>query len=371
MTPKRKGFLWLALPAVLLAAQPPTLPAPQAERLQGCRELGVTAQAEPNIYDWRYGLASPDGTYVVEGHHLGSHGCHDIQIFKCPTRQSSPHIGCDGIFPPESPDVVFVDKWLSDSELLITRAGESQVIDASGYFEDGQTQLPVPDQELGLSPDGQWKLFHSWRDGMPELYRSHPDGTDAQRLTVSQSGETFYGWSPDKQWLIFDYSPPDQPRLPYRMHLDGTEFAPLITQAGDWQTLAFSPDSQWLLVQDYAPDGSDNSLNLVIYRLHIPDGVLTRLTDPHTSYWFVDWSPHGEVLTFHWLEGSELRRYDLFDLKTGSMTSVFTGEFAEFEGWENDGANLLFSVYWTSDDKTHWYRASANGLTVEEVAPQK
>lgn len=365
----RVGLLLTSLAALLLITPtPPFTPTERDERLDGCRELGVYPVPQPYVDVGNYSIASPDGTYVVSGRHLGSHGCHDIIIYQCVNQQASPTIGCEGIFPPESREVVLADEWVSDHELRITRKGQTQVIDARLYFSANAVRSTPADQQLGMSPDGTWMIFNSWRDGMPELYRMRLDGSDVQRLTRSIGIETLYGWSPDGAWMILDYALPYQLPLPHRMRPDGSAIEPLISEAGSWQTLAFSPDSRWLLVQGYAPDAKTDGLNTVIYRVSIPDGALTRLTDPAFSYWFESWSPDGRALTFTWTGRANERGFDLIDLDTGVVTRLIEGNFAEFYGWIDDHAAGVFGIYDAESGTRRLYRADQDGTTIRPIA---
>ena len=51
------------------------------------------------------------------------------------------------------------------------------------------------------SPDGQWIVFTSERNGSADLYRVKPDGTGLQRLTTNRAYEDQADVSPDGQKL--------------------------------------------------------------------------------------------------------------------------------------------------------------------------
>src|SRR5262249_12843322 len=150
---------------------------------KGCADLGVNTTLAADPAGWTYSIPSPDGTYVAEGFHHGSHGCHSITIYQCVNQQSSGRIGCEGIYPTDSSDLVFANKWTSDHELSISRAGDAQIINALEIFDADSEQAQAYDQMLSVSPDGDWQIFRSFRDGMSELYRMRLDNTDVQRLT--------------------------------------------------------------------------------------------------------------------------------------------------------------------------------------------
>lgn len=62
---------------------------------------------------------------------------------------------------------------------------------------DGSNPKPLAshpdlDYNAAFSPDGQWIVFTSHRNGSADLYRVHPDGSGLQRLTDhSEKGANF------------------------------------------------------------------------------------------------------------------------------------------------------------------------------------
>ncbi|MEP6987324.1 MAG: hypothetical protein ABI970_17095, partial [Chloroflexota bacterium] len=365
--PKHLAPLLLGLVSITLVAQtslPPT-PTPTAEQtanLKGCADLGITTVNAADPYGWGYTMPSPDGTYVVQGQHLGSHGCHNINIYQCVTQQSSGEIGCDGVFPPESQDLVFATNWVSNDDLLITRLNKPQTLHMPDYFKVDLSPAKGMDKVVSLSPDGQWQIFSSGRDKMSELYRQRLDGSHVQRLTYSRGLGNFYGWSPDGKWMIFDYD--DAHRyglLPVRMHLDGSELQPLMTDndlgysdSSIWYTLAFSPDSRWLLMQAYGASSSGSVP--VIYRLGVPDGGLMRLTDPNVAYKFVDWSPDGRALVWHWNANTRGLAFELVDVATMKYSLLVAGDALEFQRWTGDHKAALFLTH-NAQGNAVWNRA--------------
>jgi Tol biopolymer transport system component len=70
---------------------------------------------------------------------------------------------------------------------------------------DPQPLVPHPDLDYNatFSPDGQWIVFTSHRDGNAELYRVHPDGSALQRLTAHPAFDDAAAFSPDGKRLAF------------------------------------------------------------------------------------------------------------------------------------------------------------------------
>ena len=90
------------------------------------------------------------------------------------------------------------------------------------------------------SPDNQWIIFSSSRDGPQNLYRKRADGSgSAERLTTSGTLQMASSWSPDGSVLAFHQAraswilPLDGDREPRRLDIDG-------------RFPQFSPDGKWL-----------------------------------------------------------------------------------------------------------------------------
>src|ERR1700687_309770 len=70
--------------------------------------------------------------------------------------------------------------------ILMTRLAPSQsslfVSNADGSGEQKLTEGSL-DYNPVWSPDGQWIVFTSERNGSADLYRMHPDGSAVERLT--------------------------------------------------------------------------------------------------------------------------------------------------------------------------------------------
>lgn len=57
------------------------------------------------------------------------------------------------------------------------------IANADGSEAKPLASHPDLDYNASFSPDGQWIIFTSHRDGNADLYRIRPDGSDLQRLT--------------------------------------------------------------------------------------------------------------------------------------------------------------------------------------------
>ena len=66
------------------------------------------------------------------------------------------------------------------------------------------TQHPSLDHDAKISPDGQWVVFTSERNGLPHLFIRHVAGDTLPRLLVkSNSMQDQVDFSPDNQSIVF------------------------------------------------------------------------------------------------------------------------------------------------------------------------
>ena len=65
------------------------------------------------------------------------------------------------------------------------------------------TKNPDYDAEATVSPDGQWIVFTSLRQGDLDLYLMKIDGTGLRRLTFDKGYDGGAFFSPDGQWIVY------------------------------------------------------------------------------------------------------------------------------------------------------------------------
>jgi Tol biopolymer transport system component len=111
------------------------------------------------------------------------------------------------------------------------------------------TNHPGDDVSAHYSPDGAWIVFTSTRDGNPEVYRMRADGSDLLNLTQRPSFDGFPLWSPDGQWIAF-LSTRNGNEEVYRIRPDGSDLLNLSNDPNDNARHTWSPDSQWLAYDD-------------------------------------------------------------------------------------------------------------------------
>ncbi|MDQ6677483.1 MAG: hypothetical protein M3Z09_09330 [Acidobacteriota bacterium] len=219
---------------------------------------------------------------------------------------------------------------------------------------DGSNARPlVPDPALdynaSFSPDGQWIIFTSQRDGFAEIYRVKPDGSKLERLTDDRAFDDQGVLSPDGKSLAYVSSRSGQADI---WVLDMiTRKAHNISKhaAGDFRP-AWSADGQWIAfssdrdpsIKACPPTTAPGPAPFVtpqftsIYMARPNGSGLRRITDASELAGTPHWAPDGTHLVFYsaapdevckggLLFGTGLSQIVSVEWKTGERQTITTG----------------------------------------------
>src|SRR5260370_21929236 len=127
----------------------------------------------------------------------------------------------------------------------MTRLGPAE----SGSFvsnADGSGEQKVTEGSLDYdpvwSPDGQWIVFTSERNGSADLYRMRPDGSGVERLTDDPAYDDQAAFSPDGNQIAFVTTRSAGTANLWIMDLKTRQAWPLTSGAGGDFRPAGSPD---------------------------------------------------------------------------------------------------------------------------------
>jgi Tol biopolymer transport system component len=235
--------------------------------------------------------------------------------------------------------------------ILMTRLGPSQsslfVSNADGTGEQKLTQGYF-DYNPVWSPDGQWIVFTSERDGSADLYRMHPDGSGLERLTDDPAYDDQAALSPDGSRIAFVTTRAGGRANLWTLDLNTRQAMPLTSGSGGDFRPAWSPDGQWIAFSsdrgspmDFAK-GRWEHLHFVDVYLIRPDGSgLKRLSHGNfcgSPKW---WADSASVVVYcmpaedTWTFRTTLRRGGLseggetalarIDIATGEARAVDAG----------------------------------------------
>src|ERR1700694_659575 len=133
--------------------------------------------------------------------------------------------------------------------ILMTRLGPRRaslfVANADGSGERVLTEGAL-DYNPAWSPDGQWIVFTSERNGSADLYRMRPDGSGVERLTDDPAYDDQAAFSPDGNQIAFVTTRSAGTANLWILDLKTRQARPLTSGAGGDFRPAWSPDGQWI-----------------------------------------------------------------------------------------------------------------------------
>jgi TolB protein len=178
------------------------------------------------------------------------------------------------------------------------------VANADGTAERPLLGDPKLDSNPTFSPDGQWVLFTSRRDGSDDVYRVRTDGSALERLTTDPAFDDQAVMSPDGRHVAFVSSRSGQADI-WLLDLSTRQLRNLTSHPGGDYRPAWSADGEWLaFTSDRDSAGARESTGAQfaprqltqIYAIRADGTDLRRLTHGDSTVGGASWSPDGKAI---------------------------------------------------------------------------
>jgi len=199
-----------------------------------------------------------------------------------------------------------------------------------------------------VTSDGQWLVFDSDQSGNSDIYTIPARGGEPRQLTTNPAGDYGPAWSPDGGQIAF-HSLREGTRDIFTMAADGSGLTRRTDAPSHELDVDWSPDGNALAYEVLEWD-----LNLVHFNLLPLAGGAVTVLDAVGD--FIRWSPAGDVVAFHGLDGLRL-------ISTEGGVSRLLVPISEEDGEP-------FYAAWAPDGRTLYYLAkSARAASIHAIAP--
>ena len=247
------------------------------------------------------------------------------------------------------------------------------IADADGTHERVLISPSVRDSNPSISPDGQWVVFTSRRDGSPDIYRVRPDGARLERLTDDPAFDDQAVISPDGNSLAFVSSRSGQADI-WLLDVRTRRLRNLTDSAGGDYRPAWSPDGRWIaFTSDRDSEGARAATSIKpgrsfaplqstsLYVIRADGSGLRRVTNDESSVGGAAWSP----------DGMQIALYEAAPLDWQRMARSFTGPVAASQIVSVDvmagtrrvltsGPGRKFAPKWIGPGRIAYVRGSAD-----------
>lgn len=202
---------------------------------------------------------------------------------------------------PDGSRIVFTAYRGKSAEIYVVEVPDD-LQQAGGLEPVNLTKHYGVDEQPAWSSDGERITFVSERDGNPEIYLMHTDGSNQKRLTFHGAWDDDPVWSPDGMWIAFTSNRHDNEEIYFMDVVEGLA-------SGDVKVINLTNDRGTDREPAWSPDGtliafsSDRDGDWEIYILDVGDGPRAGLEPENLTHnldadWNPVWSPDGTQIAF-------------------------------------------------------------------------
>lgn len=223
---------------------------------------------------------SPDGQWITfESERDGNREVYIMASDGTQQRRLTYHEAADGT-PSLSPDgksVLFQSNRIQ--EYGGDRRHDLWLLDLESSHPPRQlTDDRADDAFASFSPDGNWIVFSSGRQGNVDIYRLHVEDGTLEQLTDHEAHDLWPMYSPDGEHIVFFSKRQEHDDL-YLIPAGGGEARRLTSDSGDNFVPSFFPDSKHLIFVS-TRDGYNRLYKMALQGDNLENGEAIALEDP-------------------------------------------------------------------------------------------
>ena len=238
---------------------------------------------------------------------------------------------------------------------------------AAADGSDPKPLLPHPDLDYNasFSPDGQWIVFTSTRNGSADIYRAHPDGSGLARLTADPAFDDQGALSPDGRSLAFVSSRSGEADV-WVLELPTGVLRNVTNHPGGDFRPSWSPDGHWIA---FSSDRDSKHPSFTFTTLHSTeiylvraDGTgLRRVTHRDAFAGSPAWSADGRQLVYYEASIDDVQKITSPRRLRGT-TQIVTVDLATNERRVvTTGAGEKWSPHWIADGRIAYASGGPSG----------
>ncbi len=265
----------------------------------------------PNIEEGAEFYFSPDGKSLIGNAKFDNDKVHQVYTFNVDGKNivqinNKGEDACSFYFPngkrliyTTTKDNLDLPKGNYSDPNNYPQGSELYTCDLDGSNVKRLTNNKYYDAEVSISPDGKWILFSRQIDGMLDLWKMRPDGSEQTQITFTkewQEGGSFFIDNETiicRAWDIKNQAQRGMPMSIFTLRVDGSDRKRITTDDGtNWAPHPAPDGDHFVFVKVLPPH------NYEIYLMSLKTGKQTRLTYNDAFDGFPVISPDGMLLTF-------------------------------------------------------------------------
>ncbi len=244
---------------------------------------------------------------------------------------------------------------------------DTDIFIAAADGSDARPLLSHPDLDYNasFSPDGEWIVFTSTRNGSADVYRVHPDGSGLSQLTDNPAFDDQGTLSPDGRTLAFVSSRGGQADI-WTLELATGALHNLTNHpAGDFRP-SWSPDGQWIAFssdrESKKPKFSFVTLHSTeIYVVRADGSQLRRVTHLDGFAGSPAWSADGKRLLYYEADIDNVQKITAVRRLSGTTQIVSVDLTTSERQPLTSSAGEKWSPHWIADGRIGYASGGPNG----------